>query len=155
MHRPSLSSASRRAREQFDRRHNQPLEAPQNASILAEGTMPLMPLMPLMNLTFGAGQTFYTQPAALIRGLNDMLFSPLGQHILNYEPPYRFVMTTFTMFDGSNDPYDHMLHYNQAMTLNTSNDCLLCKLFLASLRGLALAWFHKLPRNSINPFNEL
>ena len=42
-------------------------------------------------------------------------------------------MLAFTMFDGSNDPYDHMLHYNQEMTLNASNDRLLCEGFLASL----------------------
>ena len=53
------------------------------------------------------------------------------------------------------DPYDHMLHYNQAMTLNAGNDWLLCKIFLAILRGLALAWFHKLPCFSINSFNNL
>ena len=46
-----------------------------------------------------------------------MLSSPLGQHILNYKPPRGFVMPAFTMFDGSNDPYDHMLNYNQEMTL--------------------------------------
>ena len=48
-------------------------------------------------------------------------------------------MPAFTMFDGSNDPYDHMLYYNQAMTLNTDNDCLLCKVFSASQRGPMLA----------------
>ena len=58
------------------------------------------------------------------------------------------------MFDGSTYPYDHILHYNQAMTLNADSD-LLCKVFLASLRGPTLAWFHKLPRSSINKFNEL
>ena len=42
-------------------------------------------------------------------------------------------MPTFAMFDDSNDPYDHMLHFNQAMTLNARNDQLLCKVFLASL----------------------
>ena len=47
------------------------------------------------------------------------------------------------MFDGSTDPNDHMFHYNQAMTLNASND-LLCKVFLASLCDPTLAWFHKL-----------
>ena len=51
--------------------------------------------------------------------------------------------------------YDHMLHYNQAMTLNASNDRLLCKVFPANLRQPTLAWFHKLSRNSINSFNEL
>ena len=69
-----------------------------------------------------------------------MLSSPLGQHILNYEPPRGFVMPTFTMFDDFNDPYDHTLHYNQAMTLNTDNDLLLCKVFSTSLREPMLAW---------------
>ena len=84
-----------------------------------------------------------------------MLSSPLGQHILNYEPPQGFVIPAFAMFDGLVDPYDHMLHYNQAMILNAKNDRLLWKVFSTSLQGHALAWFHKLPRNSINSFNEL
>ena len=84
-----------------------------------------------------------------------MLSSPRGQHILNYELPHRFVMLAFTMFDDSNNPYDHMLHYNQAMTVNADNDHLLCNVFPASLQGPTLAWFHKLLCNSINSFNEL
>ena len=64
-------------------------------------------------------------------------------------------MLTFTMFDGSNDPYDHMLPYNQVMMLNAGNGRLFWKVFPASLQGLALAWFYKLPCNSINSFNEL
>ena len=59
------------------------------------------------------------------------------------------------MFDDSTDPYDHMLHYNQEMTLNAGNNLILCKVFLSSLHNPALAWFHKLPRSSINSFNEL
>ena len=68
-----------------------------------------------------------------------MLSSPLGQHILNHEPPHGFVIPYFVTFDGSIDPYDHMLHYNQVMILNADNDRLLCKAFRASLRGPALA----------------
>ena len=59
------------------------------------------------------------------------------------------------MYDGSSDPYDHMLHFNRAMILNARDDRLLCKVFPASLKGPALAWFHKLPRGSINTFDEL
>ena len=59
------------------------------------------------------------------------------------------------MYNGSSDPYDHMLHFNQAMILNVGDDRLLCKVFPASLKGPALAWFHKLPRGSINTFEEL
>ena len=84
-----------------------------------------------------------------------MLSSPLGQHILNYEPPHGFVIPLFAMYNGSSDPYDHMLHFNQAMILNAGNDRLLCKVFPASLKGLALAWFHKLPRGSLNSFDKL
>ena len=93
--------------------------------------------------------------AALIHRPDDMLSSPLGQQILDYEPPRGFVIPTFATFDGSANPYDHMLHYNQVVVLNADNDKLLCKVFPASLQGSALAWFHKLPFNSINSFNEL
>ena len=48
-----------------------------------------------------------------------------------------------------------MLHFNQAMILNAGNDRLLCKVFLTSLKGPALAWFHKLPIGSMNSFGEL
>ena len=84
-----------------------------------------------------------------------MLSTPLGQHILDYDPPRGFSILPFAMYDGSSDPYDHMLHYNQAMILSVGDDRLLCKVFPASLRGLALAWFHKLPRGSINTFDKL
>ena len=83
-----------------------------------------------------------------------MFSSLLGQHILDYELPRGFAILAFTMFDGSTDPYDHILHYNQAMTLNAGNDQRLCKVFLASLWGSVLAWFHKLTRYSINLFYE-
>ena len=101
----------------------------------------------------------YTHPHMLtsttVRGPEDMLSSLLGQHILSYEPPRGFVIPSFAMYDGSSDPYDHMLHFNQAMILNAGDDCLLCKAFQASLKGLALAWFHKLPQRSINSFSDL
>ena len=114
-----------------------------------------MPSMLFVHLAFGISSTFYMAPTSLIRGLDGMLSSPLGQHILDYEPPRGFVIPAFAMFNSSVDPYDHMLHYNQAMILNVSDDRLLCQAFPASLRGPTLAWFHKLPRNSINSFNEL
>ena len=94
-----------------------------------------------------------------VRGLEDMLSSPLGPHILSYEhtppPPDGFVMLSFAMYDGSIDSYDHTLHFNQTMILSAANDRLLCKVFPASQKGSALAWFHKPSRGSINSFREL
>ena len=40
------------------------------------------------------------------------------------------------------------------MILNARDDRLLCKVFSASLKGPSLAWFHKLPHGSINPFSK-
>ena len=48
-----------------------------------------------------------------------------------------------------------MLHFNQTMILSAGNDGLMCKVFPASLKGPALALFHKLPRGSINSFSDL
>ena len=90
-----------------------------------------------------------------VQGPEDMLSSPLRQHILSYEPPHGFSILPFAMYDGSSDPYDHMMHFNQAMILSVGNDYLLCKVFPASLKGPALAWFHKLSLGSINSFGEL
>ena len=80
---------------------------------------------------------------------------PWANIFFDYEPPRRFVILSFAMYDGSSDPYDHMSHFNQAMILNVENDQLLYKVFPASLKGPALAWFHKLPRGSLNSFDEL
>ena len=105
--------------------------------------------------TFGAAPAPYMLTSTADRGLEDMLSSPLGQHIFSYEPPGGFVIPSFAMYDGSSTLYDHMLHFNKAMILNVGDDCLLCKVFKASLKGTARAWFYKLPWGSINSFNEL
>ena len=105
--------------------------------------------------TFEAAPALHMLTSTTVRGLEDMLFYPLGQHILSYDPPRGFVIPSFAMYDGSSDLYDHMLHFNQAMMLNAGDNRLLCKVFPTSLKGPALAWFHKLPQRSINSFSEL
>ena len=92
---------------------------------------------------------------SVVRRSQDMLSTPLGHHILDYDPPRGFSIPPFAMYDGSSEPYDHMLHYNQAMILSVRDDRLLCKVFPASLKGPTLSWFQKLPRGSINTFGEL
>ena len=72
-----------------------------------------------------------------------------------YDCSHGFTIPPFAMYDCFFNAYDHMMHFNQAMILSAGNDRLLCKVFPASLKGPALAWFHKLPRGSINSFDEL
>ena len=111
--------------------------------------------LPSIYPPFGAPPTPQMVFTPAVRGPQDMLSTSLGQHILDYNPPRGFSIPPFAMYDGSSNPYYHMLHYNQAMIRSAGDGRLLCKVFPASLKGPALAWFHKLPRGSINMFNEL
>ena len=126
--------------------------APENMPTWLEGATPPLPFgYP----AFRATPVSFMPIPTVVRGPEDMLSSPLGQHILSYEPPHGFAIPPFAMYGGSSDPYDHMMHFNQAVILSVGHDSLLCKVFPASLKGPALTWFHKLPRGSINWFNEL
>ena len=133
-HRPSFSNADngtfRSTRREIGQGKNQPNEAPEKASTLPTDIM--SPMMPVYT-TSDTGPMLYIPPATMIQSPDDMLSSPL-RHILDYEPPRGFFIPTFTMFDDFTDPYDHVLHNNQAMTLNADNDLLLCEVFPASLR---------------------
>ena len=145
----SISVASRRAWKEPNKDRRPPTPAHQYVLDQARGSPSPMPSMypPY-------GVIPMIAPSA-VRGPQDMLSTPLGQRILDYDSSYDFSIPPFAMYDGSSDPYDHMLHYSQAMILSAWDDRLLCKVFPASLKGLALAWFHKLPRGSINTFGEL
>ena len=147
-----VSVAHHRTRREASRDRPRSELAPEYISAQFGG---MAPQFPLEQYPFGASPALRATFYPPIRGSYDILSSPLGQHILDYEPPRGFVIPLFAMYDGSSDPYDHMLHLNQAMILNTGNDRLLCKVFPASLKGPALAWFHKLPRGSLNSFGEL
>ena len=148
----SISIGRRRVLREPNRDQRPPTPTPQYVPDRAGG---FPPLRPSMYPPYGAAPTPQMISPSAVRGPQDMLSTPLGQHILDYDPPHGFSILPFAMYDGSSDLYDPMLHYNQAMILRAGDDRLLCKVFPASLKGPALAWFHKLPRGSINTFDEL
>ncbi|RVW16584.1 hypothetical protein CK203_069351 [Vitis vinifera] len=104
-----------------------------------------------------AGGNLPNEPliGSISKRLDDMLSTPFCSHIIHYEPPRGFLVPKFSTYDGSSDPFDHIMHYRQLMTLDIGNDALLCKVFPASLQGQALSWFHRLPPNSVGNFREL
>ena len=148
----SVSGMRRRVRREASRDIRHSKLAPEYVPFRLRG---MAPQFPPAHHPFGVASVPHLVSFSVVRGLEDMLSSPLGPHISSYEPPRGFTMSSFSMYDDSTDPYDHMLHFNQTMILNAGNDRLLCKVFPASLKGPALAWFHKLPRGSINSFSEL
>ena len=54
-------------------------------------------------------------------------------HIINYE--MLFIVLKFTMYDGTSDLFDHIMHFKQLMTLDIGNNALLCKVFPTNLHG--------------------
>ncbi|XP_017411652.2 uncharacterized protein LOC108323671 [Vigna angularis] len=59
---------------------------------------------------------------------------------------------TLERYNGSEDPDDHLRNFIDAMAFYTDSDPVICRAFSLSLKGEALEWFHKLPRNSIDCF---
>ncbi|RVW25288.1 hypothetical protein CK203_110567 [Vitis vinifera] len=92
---------------------------------------------------------------SISRRLDDMFSTSFNSHIINYEPLRGFIMPKFSVYDGFSDPFDHIMHYRQLMTLDIGNDVLLCKVFPVSLQGQALLWFHCLPMNFVDNLWDL
>ena len=84
-----------------------------------------------------------------------MFSTSFNSHIINYESLRGFIMPKFSVYDGFSDPFDHIMHYRQLMTLDIGNDALLCKVFPVSLQGQALLWFHCLPMNFVDNLWDL
>ena len=87
--------------------------------------------------------------------MNDMLSMLFDPHIINYELFRRFIVPKFTTYDETSNPFNHIMHFRQLMTLDIRNDALLCKVFLANLHGQTLSYFHHLSKNSMNTFYDM
>ncbi|RVW82858.1 hypothetical protein CK203_051158 [Vitis vinifera] len=75
---------------------------------------------------------------SISKRLDDMLSTPFCSHIIHYEPPRGFLVPKFSTYDGSSDPFNHIMHYRQLMMLDIGNDALLCKGPVRSFRRTIL-----------------
>ena len=83
-HRPAFSdSNSGMFRRAMSRGQNPLSQAPNNSFVSPTCPILVQPVYP----AFGIRLALYMPPIATIRGPNHILSSPLGQHILEYEPP--------------------------------------------------------------------
>ena len=71
-----------------------------------------------------------------------MLSTSFDPYIINYESLKGFLVPKFTIYDGTSDLFDHIMHFRYLITLDIVNDALMCKVFPASLHDPALSWFH-------------
>ena len=91
----------------------------------------------------------------LRRDMTNISRSPFTDEIEQAEPPRKFSMPHFTFFKGDGDPERHLKHYRSAMVLYRNNDAFMCKIFATTLQGEAQDWFHTLPQQSIQNFDDL
>ena len=79
----SISDMHRRVLRGFNRERRRLQQAPENVPTWHKG---VAPSLPFMYPTFGATLALHIFTSTPVRGLEDMLSSPLGQHISSYEP---------------------------------------------------------------------
>ena len=81
--------------------------------------------------------------------------SPFTAEVLHFPLPAKFMMPQVEAFDGVKDPIDHLNTYKNQMDRHGYQDPVRCRAFSITLKGLALAWFNRLPPSSISSFREL
>ena len=81
--------------------------------------------------------------------------SPFTAEMLCYPLPTKFRMPQVEAFDGVKDPVDHLNTYKNQMELHGYQDPVRYRAFATTLKGLALAWFNRIPPSSISSFREL
>jgi len=80
---------------------------------------------------------------------------PLTNTIIEVPLPEKWKGFNRDRYDGSTNPDEHMDAYTTHMSLYTSDDVVLCRVFPTSLKGATLSWFTKLSPNSIDSFATL
>ena len=81
--------------------------------------------------------------------------SPFTAEVLHFPLPTKFRMPQIEAFDGMKDHVDHLNTYKNQMELYGYQDPMRCRAFTITLKGLALAWFNKLPLALVLSFKEL
>ena len=81
--------------------------------------------------------------------------SPFTVEVLHFPLPAKFRMPQIEAFDGAKDLVDHLNTYKNQMELHGYQDPVWCRAFAITLKGLALAWFNRLPPSPISSIREV
>ncbi|XP_074290289.1 uncharacterized protein LOC141617018 [Silene latifolia] len=85
--------------------------------------------------------------------------SPFVDNISLVSMPKGFTTPTMTLYDGTEDPLEHINQYKQKMMVvaatGPEKEACMCKVFGSTLSGAALHWFVNLPNKSISSFAGL
>lgn len=82
-------------------------------------------------------------------------WSPFVEAIMEVPLLSTWNNVTLDKYDGTTDPDEHVDAYLTQVSLYTTEDTLLCRVFPTSLKGVSLSWFTRLPARSIDFFDTL
>jgi len=101
------------------------------------------------------GEFCLNKSARTTATMDSTLRHPFTNAIIEAPLPDKWKGFNKDQYDRSTDPDEHMDAYTTHMSLYTSDDEVLCRVFPTSLKGAALGWFTKLPPNFIDSFATL
>ena len=81
--------------------------------------------------------------------------SPFTASINGHPLPPKFKMPSLNSYDGTRDPFDHIVTFKTTMHLQGVLDKIMCRAFPTTLKGPARVWFSKIPQNIVSSFEEL
>ncbi|CAL8174055.1 unnamed protein product [Prunus armeniaca] len=78
---------------------------------------------------------------ALRKEMDQANSTPFTAKIEQAAPPKRFSTPSFTHFKRDSDPNSHLKHFKSVMILHKTDDALMCKVFVMTLRGATKTGF--------------
>ncbi|XP_061361951.1 uncharacterized protein LOC133305727 [Gastrolobium bilobum] len=81
--------------------------------------------------------------------------SPFTERLMNLAIPSRFKSAKIPPYAGSQDPEAHLEAFKTEMLFNGITEPIKARIFATTLTGQAMAWITRLPRNSIDSFEDL
>jgi len=69
--------------------------------------------------------------------------------------PPKFKASTLHTFDGKGSPNQHIYYFKSRTGNVISNDAIMARLFIGTLKGFTFQWFMKLPAGSIKTWADL
>ena len=80
--------------------------------------------------------------------------SPFTASVLECPLPLKFRLPQLEFYDGTKDPFDHIGAFRTILNLQQTPNEVICRSFLATLRGATRVWFSKLPTSSLAILNS-
>jgi len=101
------------------------------------------------------GESFLNKSVRTTVTMDSTRQHPFTNTIIEVPLPDKWKGFNRDWYDWSTDPDEHIDAYTTHMSLYTSDDAVLCRVFPTSMKGAALNWFSKLPPNFIDSFATL